>query len=209
MAAPQSIDRERFVPPHCMSYATDSNRALARHTTCSASGFRPRRRTTQSSPGEKSNVDHDHVHSRNVFESQELEKRQGFFEAKGFNCIAPSWPLHEGDPADRNNLPTGIGDLSLNSVIVSMESAAAPYDDLIYIDNWVQHRGAALGKGLTIRGGQTHVQHYTGLLLEKIAADKIDPAFIITHRLCLDEGPGAYKTFRDKKEGCIKVVLKP
>lgn len=69
--------------------------------------------------------------------------------------------------------------------------------------------GAAMNKGLTIKTGQTHVQRYTATLLEKIATGAIDPSFIITHRLGLEAAPEAYKTFRDKKDGCIKVVLKP
>jgi threonine dehydrogenase-like Zn-dependent dehydrogenase len=69
--------------------------------------------------------------------------------------------------------------------------------------------GAAVNKGLTIKTGQTHVQRYGKALLEKIEAGQIDPSFIITHRLPLEEAPAAYKTFRDKKDGCIKVVLKP
>ena len=47
------------------------------------------------------------------------------------------------------------------------------------------------------------------LLLEKIQAREIDPSFVITHKLKLADGPAAYKTFRDKQDGCIKVVLKP
>ena len=69
--------------------------------------------------------------------------------------------------------------------------------------------GAAMNMGLTIKTGQTHVQRYTAPLLEKILAGDIDPSFIITHRLGLDQAPDAYKTFRDKQDGCIKVVLKP
>ena len=69
--------------------------------------------------------------------------------------------------------------------------------------------GAAMNKGLTIKSGQTHVQRYGKLLLEKIEQGQIDPSFIITHRLALEEAPAAYKTFRDKEDGCIKVVLKP
>ena len=53
------------------------------------------------------------------------------------------------------------------------------------------------------------MQRYTKPLLEKIEAGEIDPSFVITHRLPLDDGPEMYKTFRDKKDGCIKVVLKP
>jgi threonine dehydrogenase-like Zn-dependent dehydrogenase len=69
--------------------------------------------------------------------------------------------------------------------------------------------GAAMNKGLTIRTGQPHVQRYGKTLLEKIEAGRIDPSFIITHRLPLEEAPAAYKTFRDKEDGCIKVVLNP
>jgi threonine dehydrogenase-like Zn-dependent dehydrogenase len=69
--------------------------------------------------------------------------------------------------------------------------------------------GAAMGKGLTIKTGQTHVPRYHQLLLGKIEAGEIDPSFVVTHRLPLEEGPEAYRMFRDKKDGCIKVVLKP
>jgi threonine dehydrogenase-like Zn-dependent dehydrogenase len=69
--------------------------------------------------------------------------------------------------------------------------------------------GAFMNKGLTLRSGQTHMQRYMKPLLQKIEAGEIDPSFVITHRLKLEEAPGAYKTFRDKKDGCIKVVLKP
>jgi threonine dehydrogenase-like Zn-dependent dehydrogenase len=69
--------------------------------------------------------------------------------------------------------------------------------------------GAVMNKGLTIKTGQTHVQRYTKPLLKKIEGGEIDPSFIITHRLPLEEAPAAYKTFRDKEDGCIKVVLKP
>jgi threonine dehydrogenase-like Zn-dependent dehydrogenase len=69
--------------------------------------------------------------------------------------------------------------------------------------------GALMNKGLSIRTGQTHVKKYSPMLLKTIEDGKIDPSFVITHRLPLSEGPGAYKTFRDKKDSCIKVVLKP
>jgi threonine dehydrogenase-like Zn-dependent dehydrogenase len=69
--------------------------------------------------------------------------------------------------------------------------------------------GAAMNKGLTMKMGQTHVQRYSQTLLHKIEVAEIDPSFVITHRLSLDEAPQAYATFRDKKDGCIKVVLRP
>ena len=69
--------------------------------------------------------------------------------------------------------------------------------------------GALMNKGLTINSGQTHMKRYTQPLLDKINAGEIDPSFVITHNRPLEEGPELYQTFRDKKDGCIKVVLKP
>ena len=69
--------------------------------------------------------------------------------------------------------------------------------------------GAFMNKGLTMKTGQTHMQRYLKPLLGKIESGQIDPSFLITHRIPLDEAPAAYKTFRDKKDGCIKVVLRP
>jgi threonine dehydrogenase-like Zn-dependent dehydrogenase len=69
--------------------------------------------------------------------------------------------------------------------------------------------GAVMNKGLTIRAGQTHVNRWTDDLLRRIQEGQIDPSFVITHNVSLDQGPEMYETFRDKKDGCIKVVLKP
>jgi threonine dehydrogenase-like Zn-dependent dehydrogenase len=69
--------------------------------------------------------------------------------------------------------------------------------------------GAFMNKGLTMKTGQTHVKRYSQKLLDMIDSGKIDPSFVITHNRPLEEGPELYKTFRDKKDGCIKVVLKP
>ncbi len=69
--------------------------------------------------------------------------------------------------------------------------------------------GAAMNKGLTIRTGQTHVSRYIDDLLRRIEEGQIDPTFVITHRAKLEDGPELYKTFRDKQDGCIKVVMTP
>ena len=69
--------------------------------------------------------------------------------------------------------------------------------------------GAAMNKGLTFRMGQTHVNRWTDDLLKRIQEGQIDPSFVITHSVSLEQGPEMYKTFRDKHDGCIKVVLKP
>src|SRR5947207_3731951 len=69
--------------------------------------------------------------------------------------------------------------------------------------------GSAINLGLTFRMAQTPVQHYLPKLLKLIEEGKIDPSFVITHTAPLEKGPELYQTFRDKKDGCIKVVLKP
>jgi threonine dehydrogenase-like Zn-dependent dehydrogenase len=69
--------------------------------------------------------------------------------------------------------------------------------------------GLVMNKGLTIRTGQTHVRRWTDDLLRRIEEGQIDPSFVITHSVKLEDGPEMYKTFRDKQDGCVKVVLKP
>ena len=69
--------------------------------------------------------------------------------------------------------------------------------------------GSAINRGLTFRMAQTPVQHYLPKLMERIQKGEIDPSFVITHTVPLAEGPEMYKTFRDKLDGCVKVVLKP
>ncbi|MFS4461013.1 zinc-dependent alcohol dehydrogenase [Bdellovibrio sp. HCB2-146] len=68
--------------------------------------------------------------------------------------------------------------------------------------------GAAFAKGLTFKMGQTHVRKYMETLLQYVVDGRIDPSFLITHKINLQEAPDAYKNFRDKKDGCIKVVIK-
>ena len=69
--------------------------------------------------------------------------------------------------------------------------------------------GAAFAKGLTFKMGQTHVHRYLGPLLERIERGEIDPSFVITHRLDLEDAPHGYEIFKKKEDDCIKVVLKP
>ena len=69
--------------------------------------------------------------------------------------------------------------------------------------------GAYVNKGLTMKTGQTHMMRYMAPLLERIQRGDIDPSFVISHVLPIDQAPQAYKTFRDKQDRCTKVVLKP
>jgi threonine dehydrogenase-like Zn-dependent dehydrogenase len=69
--------------------------------------------------------------------------------------------------------------------------------------------GAFMNKGLTMKTGQTHMHRYMKPLLAKIEAGEIDPSFVVTHRVPLTDAPKMYRTFRDKKDGCVKVVVQP
>jgi len=69
--------------------------------------------------------------------------------------------------------------------------------------------GMAFNKGLTMRMGQTHVHKYLRPLLDRIDSGDIDPSYIITHRMNLEDAPSGYKMFRDKRDDCIKIVMKP
>jgi threonine dehydrogenase-like Zn-dependent dehydrogenase len=76
-----------------------------------------------------------------------------------------------------------------------------------FVDNFPI--GSIMNRSLTIRTGQAHVQRYMRPLLDKIERGDIDPSFIITHRMRLDEAPEGYATFLHKQDDCIKVVLTP
>jgi threonine dehydrogenase-like Zn-dependent dehydrogenase len=68
--------------------------------------------------------------------------------------------------------------------------------------------GAAFAKGLKIAMGQTHVHRYLQPLMERVAQG-FDSAHIISHRGRLEDAPNFYRMFRDKVDGCTKVVLRP
>ncbi len=69
--------------------------------------------------------------------------------------------------------------------------------------------GAAFAKGLTFRMGQMHAQKYVRMLIERVARNEIDPSQVITHQMDLQETPKAFEMFKNKREGCLRVVLRP
>jgi threonine dehydrogenase-like Zn-dependent dehydrogenase len=69
--------------------------------------------------------------------------------------------------------------------------------------------GSVMNRSLTIKTGQCHVQRYMRPLLERIEDGEIDPSFVITHPMPLEDAPEGYKIFSDKEDDCIKIVLKP
>jgi threonine dehydrogenase-like Zn-dependent dehydrogenase len=76
-----------------------------------------------------------------------------------------------------------------------------------YIDKFPM--GAVMNRSLTIKTGQCHVQRYLRPLLERIQRGEIDPSFVITHRMSLEDAPKGYSMFLKKQDNCEKIVLKP
>jgi threonine dehydrogenase-like Zn-dependent dehydrogenase len=66
-----------------------------------------------------------------------------------------------------------------------------------------------MNRSLTLKTGQAHVQRYMKPLLDRIVNGEIDPSFVITHKLSLDQAPEGFKIFNNKEDNCIKIVLKP
>jgi len=100
--------------------------------------------------------------------------------------------------------------IALREAIMACKSAGTLSIPGVYggLSNMIP-MGALMNKGLTIRTGQTHVKRWTDDLLRRIDEGQIDPTFVVTHTAPLGRGPEMYRKFRDKQDGCIKVVLKP
>jgi threonine dehydrogenase-like Zn-dependent dehydrogenase len=86
--------------------------------------------------------------------------------------------------------------------IISVPGVYSGFSDMLPM-------GAFMNKGLTMRTGQTHVNRWTDDLLRRIEEGEIDPSFVITHTVPLSQGPEMYQVFRDKRDSCVKVVLRP
>jgi threonine dehydrogenase-like Zn-dependent dehydrogenase len=89
-----------------------------------------------------------------------------------------------------------------NGGTVSIPGVYGGFDDKIPL-------GSLMNRSLTVKTGQTHVQHYMRPLLERVQKGEIDPSFVVTHRLPLEDASHAYQIFLNKQDECIKVVLKP
>ncbi|MBR0649971.1 glutathione-dependent formaldehyde dehydrogenase [Roseomonas terrae] len=99
---------------------------------------------------------------------------------------------------------------ALNAAILACRPGTVLSVPGVYMGSVPVAFGALMNKGLILRTGQTHMLRYMKPLLDRIERGELDPSVIITHRLAsLDDGPEMYDTFRDKKDGCIKVVMRP
>ena len=85
---------------------------------------------------------------------------------------------------------------------VSVPGVYCGFDDMLPM-------GAFMNKGLTMKTGQTHMMRFMKPLLDRVEKGEIDPSFVISHRVPIDEAPAMYRKFRDKEDNCTKVVLDP
>lgn len=98
---------------------------------------------------------------------------------------------------------------ALNEAIIACRPGGTISLPGVFVGGVPTMMGAFVAKGLTMRTGQTHVQRYLEPLMKKIQDGEIDPGFLITHKIGLEDGPDAYKMFQEKSDGCIKVVINP
>ncbi|WP_022673570.1 zinc-dependent alcohol dehydrogenase [Novosphingopyxis baekryungensis] len=125
-------------------------------------------------------------------------------EAHGSNwgaSLAESIELHTTGAHDRPHV--------LMQMVKSVRKAGKLSVPGVYAGPTAFPMGPFMNKGQTMRTGQTHMQHYLEPLLERVQAGEIDLSEIITHRGTLENGPDFYKTFRDKKDGCVKCIMTP
>jgi threonine dehydrogenase-like Zn-dependent dehydrogenase len=109
----------------------------------------------------------------------------------------------------KTHLPASERPYALEQAILACRPCGTVSLPGVFIGSVTVPMGTVVGKALTLKTGQTHVQKYLEPLMQRIVKGEIDPSFLITHRVALEDGPEAYKTFRDKKDGCIKVVMRP
>jgi threonine dehydrogenase-like Zn-dependent dehydrogenase len=131
-------------------------------------------------------------------------------DAVGMEGVSGHGPLHAYDRAKQasraeSDRPHALRDAILACRPGGIVSVMGVYGGLM--DKFPT--GAFMNKGLQLRTGQCHVQKYLKPLYELIKQGRIDPSFVVTHRLGLDCAPDAYETFKHKQDECVKVVLKP
>ena len=125
-------------------------------------------------------------------------------EAHGHNigaAAAERVQLHTTGASDRPHV--------LSEMVKACRKGAKLSVPGVYADMVPFPIGPFMNKGQQMKTGQTHMQRYLRPLLSKIEGGEIDPSLIITHRGGLEAGPDLYKTFRDKKDGCVKCVMTP
>jgi threonine dehydrogenase-like Zn-dependent dehydrogenase len=144
----------------------------------------------------------------------ELTKGQGpdaVIDAVGMESLGSETTMQKMASAIQSTVSASDRPYALNDAILSCRPGGIVSVPGVYMGSTVPTAmGAFMNKGLTMRTGQTHVHKYMDKLMRLIEERKIDPTVIISHRTAdLEDGPDLYKTFRDKDDGCVKVVMFP
>jgi threonine dehydrogenase-like Zn-dependent dehydrogenase len=164
-------------------------------------------------------VEHTGAHALNYEETSVLEELRDLTAGRGpDHCIdAVGMEAHTDVTAlrlyDKSKLLTRLETdrpHALREAIVSCRNGGTVSVIGVYgglIDKFPI--GSLMNRSLTVRSGQCHVQRYMRPLLEHIRAGDLDPTYVISHRMSLEEAPKGYDLFKHKQDGCTKVVLTP
>jgi threonine dehydrogenase-like Zn-dependent dehydrogenase len=130
-------------------------------------------------------------------------------DAVGLEAHSPS-PMYAYDRAKQAMMLETDRPLALRQAIMSCRSGGTVSVIGVYaglLDKFPM--GTIVNRSLSIRSGQCHVQRYMRPLLDRIQNRELDPRFVITHEMKLDDAPRGYEIFCDKLDSCEKIVLKP
>jgi threonine dehydrogenase-like Zn-dependent dehydrogenase len=132
-------------------------------------------------------------------------------DAVGMESMGSATAIQKVASAVQSTISASDRTYALNDAILCCRPGGTVSVPGVYMGSAVPTAmGAFMNKGLTMKTGQTHVHKYMPRLMKLIEEGKIDPSTVITHRTGdLNDGPELYETFRDKKDGCVKVVLFP
>jgi threonine dehydrogenase-like Zn-dependent dehydrogenase len=132
-------------------------------------------------------------------------------DAVGMESLGSETTMERVTSAVQSVVSASDRSYALNDAILSCRPGGVVSVPGVYMGSAVPTAmGAFMNKGLKMRTGQTHVHKYMPILMKLIEEGKVDPTVVITHRTAnLEEGPDLYKTFRDKQDGCVKVVMFP
>ena len=132
-------------------------------------------------------------------------------DAVGMESVGSETTMQKVASAVQSTVSASDRPYALNDAILSCRPGGVVSVPGVYIGSAVPTAmGAFMNKGLSMKTGQTHVHKYLDLLMRLIEEGKVDPTVIISNRTAdLGDGPDLYKTFRAKKDGCVKVVMFP
>ncbi len=156
----------------------------------------------------------DFMQSEESFQERLQEMTKGRGPDRCIDAVGAEAHGWGSTPAVYDKIKASVGlatdrPTALRQAIIACRKGGTVSVPGVYLNVDQMPMGAFINKSLVMKTGQTHVHRYLKPLTERIEKGEIDPAAVITHRLPLADAPAGYKAFRDKDDGCVKVVLKP